>query len=315
MHEPTYREALRQSWLLTWNHKILWIYGLLALLLGPIGLNDFLGHLWRQSSGVFWPNWMLMLKITDLSTAVGIIWVGGIILSVGLLFLLAGVISQGALIQASAGWYQKNKIEKTDKLWNAGVRNFWPLFLANLTRYALLFIVLIAFGFLWVGLTPNMTFLNSLLVIITITMELFLAMVIYSIFIYTAGYIVIDKKDFLSALKKGAKLFSQHLLVSLELGILIMILNLGLILALLALSTIFLLPSLIIWILANFTGYYGLINIGAISGYIIFILLIAFAGAIFNAFAISSWTYLFIKMHKEGIASRLFHYFGKIFKK
>lgn len=314
MNKTTYREAVKQSWNLTWNHKTLWIYGLLSLLLGQLGLGDFLGHLSQQANGQFWPAWIMSLKINNLSTAVGLVWVGGILLSLAIIFALASVIAQGGLISAAGNWYKKSKIEDTEKLWNTGLGRFWPLFFANLLRHILLFTLLVSMGFVWTGLLDRDGWWNGILIVAILTLEIFLAMIISSVFIYSAGYIVIDKNNLFRAIGRGYKLFSHHLLVSLELSLLLVILNVALILGLLALSTVFLLPSLIIWIVANFTGF-NLINIGAITGFVIFVLVLALAGAIFNAFATSAWTYLFIKMHKEGIGSRLFHHLGRLFKR
>jgi len=45
MHEPTYRQALQQTWYLVWHNKLLWILGVCSAFLGQWGLSDLVGRL------------------------------------------------------------------------------------------------------------------------------------------------------------------------------------------------------------------------------------------------------------------------------
>lgn len=313
MHEPTYREAIKQAWHLTWNHKILWIFGLLSLFLGQLGLGDFAGHLSRQMEGRFWIMRLSSFHIVDLRTALGIVWIAGILIGLFLLLLLASVISQGALLSAAGEWFKIKKIPSGTILWGRGVKHFWPLLIINCLRRFLLLALIFGAVYLWLPLLSTFALSHAAVATVILSVEIFLAMVISSVSIYALGYIEIDNANFLVAIKKGWTLFRRHLLVSVELCLLILCLNALLILAALAASTLLLIPALLIWLVVGFTGYGWLFGIGSAINLLLLIAFLAVIGAIFNAFSTSAWMYLFMKMHKEGLGSRIFHVFRRLF--
>jgi len=63
MHEPTFRQALSRSWQLVAHKKSLWIFGLLAALIGQMGLSDFVGMLYKiTNEGFRLNNYSLFLN-------------------------------------------------------------------------------------------------------------------------------------------------------------------------------------------------------------------------------------------------------------
>ncbi len=62
MREPSYSEAISKAWHLVWHNKVLWVFGLLSLVLGQFGLNNFIGQLFALGSSTDvsdgpWWNW------------------------------------------------------------------------------------------------------------------------------------------------------------------------------------------------------------------------------------------------------------------
>jgi len=70
------------------------------------------------------------------------------------------------------------------------------------------------------------------------------------------------------------------------------------------------LPSLFLWTLLALTGNAVFYVLGVLMGFVLFSLYLMLLGSIFVIFSTSTWTYLFVKMHKKGLKShlvRLFH--------
>ena len=83
MHEPSYSNALRRAFELARHHKTLWVFGVLSLLLGQIGWNNFIGGLvffsekqtfssyffslpWVgifQGTNFFWSLWLVVIML------------------------------------------------------------------------------------------------------------------------------------------------------------------------------------------------------------------------------------------------------------
>ena len=232
----------------------------------------------------------------------------------GVLVLLLSVLSQGSLIIAAKELFKNKKEIKTSQVWNQSVRSFWPLFLINLIRECIFIFLTTFLGamvyFLNSGHAINYFFIGLIIVVGTL-----LALIVSSVAIYTACYVVIDHEEILKALKKGWQLFSEHLLVSLELSLLLLLMNFVALVAIFIGSTLVFIPSVVIWIVAGFTGNFVLMMIGQFLGMFLFALMMILVAAILNAYTISAWTYLFLKMHHQGVVSRLIHFAKAIVKR
>ncbi|EKD43155.1 MAG: hypothetical protein ACD_72C00426G0001 [uncultured bacterium] len=104
-------------------------------------------------------------------------------------------------------------------------------------------------------------------------------------------------------------------MVSLELGVVLMLLTVVLVGILIYGSFIAFIPALLLWLLAGLSGWKILVSFGLVVGifcYTVFILLVA---GLFNSFVTCAWMYLFMKMHHEGISSRVIHFLKKLFRR
>jgi len=313
MHEPTYRQALSHAWQAVWHHKIIWIFGLLSIFVGQFGANDFIGKIWMVAQRTLAFGKFQGLVNLDWKTELGLVWIALIAVGILLLVIFVSTIAQGALITSAAHSLRQQNINFT-KAWHRGAEHFLPLLLTNILRTIAMTIIIVVTGYAWTFLVFSHlpALLSSLLSIIIFSTALFLGLSISSWSAYTLCYSVLDGKGFWSALKRGWGLFHHHLLVSLEMNIILFIILIGLSALLYGLFLLSAAPALILWLIAGLTGYLKLITFGLIlwSGFVF--LLIALSGALYNCFSVCVWVYLFLKMHNEGIASRIFHYFKKI---
>ena len=113
MKTPLYREAIVHGWQLARQHKFLWVYGLFAALLGQFGMVEYLGKIsvaTEDISGYLGSLNILPGKtvaqattaVQSLDTRLLLIWLVLIVLTIGVGVLFVSVVSQGALIYASA---------------------------------------------------------------------------------------------------------------------------------------------------------------------------------------------------------------------
>lgn len=310
MREPTYRQAFVQAWHMVWHHKILWIFGLLSIFLGQFGFSSFVGQFWTLSTSglnqgiqTLFPQYAITLP-TGVWGIIGVILVFLIVAALFLFVVFLAVTSQGALIYFASEWFKGGK-PTTAKAWKKGLQNFWTIFGISVLRQVLLFCFIVLLGYIFNYFFTSNSFLSGLLIALVIFAVLFIALFISMIAIFASCYTVIDGKGFTSAIKKSWNLFHHHLLVSFEVGVLLMLMNFVLVGLVFVTSFLAFLPSILIWLVAGITNYTALIAGGFFVGIGLWFVLLVALGAFFNAYTVSAWVYLFQKMHKEGIMSRL----------
>ncbi|MFA5062328.1 MAG: hypothetical protein WC526_04240 [Patescibacteria group bacterium] len=311
MREPTYRQAFVQAWHAVWHNKILWIFGLLSIFLGQFGFSSFIGQFGtlatsglNQGIQTLFPQYLITLP-TGLWGVLGIVLVFLIMAALFVFVAFLAVTSQGALIYFASEWFKGNKVITIAKAWKKGLQNFWEILAISIVRQVLLLFFIILLGVIFNYFFSSNTFVSGLLIALVIFAVLFIALFISMIAIYAACYAVVDGKGFFSAIKKSWNLFHRHMLVSLEAGVLLMLMNFILVALVFITSFLAFLPSILIWLVAGITNYTALIAAGFFVGIGLWFVLLAALGAFFNAYTVSAWVYLFQKMHKEGIVSRL----------
>lgn len=312
MHEPTYRRALGRAAQLVFHHKILWVFGVLSLLLGQIGWNNFIGGLAIFSSepssvGSYFVGfpWSAMLQGQNI---VWSIWLLLIIAAVSAFVILIAVVSEGALIAAATGWYNGAKQINIDEAWKRGVKHFVRLFGLHVLKKIVL-VALLGLVNLLIWKTVDQTSISaSLFTIFVITVGVLFALLISTVGIFAAGYVVEGEMPVWDSVKEGFELFKNHVLVSFELSLIFLFIQVGAIAILFAFATWFLLPFVSFSVMAGLTGATGLVMTGLFSSLALFFIAAAFLGGVLNSYMVSAWMYLFMKMHHEGIPSRILHF-------
>lgn len=316
MSEPTYRQALLNSWKLVWHNKFLWILGICSMILGQWGLGDFVGqmNLFVEEGFAMPPKLssvisMLSVLNFDNVTAVFLsVWFFVLVAIFIAAVIFVAIVSRGGLISVTSEWYYDRKRLPVKLAWRDGVKSFWVLLFVTVINKLLQTVVILGFSsFLITAAAAHSSFYN-ILAVVAFVVALFLVLVLESIAIYASCYAVLERVWCGKALKQGWDLFRRHMVVSLELGILLVLLSVGLFVILAVSSIAVLIPFLALWLVAGVSGWYILTSIGLIIATILFIIIGIIAGGIFNAFTTTSWVYLFMKMHHEGVASRVAHH-------
>ncbi|MBT4120439.1 MAG: hypothetical protein HOA57_01550 [Candidatus Magasanikbacteria bacterium] len=324
MKTPLYREALSHSWQFAKEHKILWVFGLFSVFLGQMGILELLSKVGMSASGrpihLVWSSWFTFGKELLSGTAQmklpldGWLWFVSlmvVLVGFGLLLIFVSVVSQGALIKAAAVSVKHKKLPNAGEEWHVGVEHFWRMFFINLIKKVAYCLMALPVGYVaWKLMFSNGVGL-SLLFLLVFVIAAFVGMVISFLAIYAAGYVVVEEYSFGEAWAAAWKLFTGHWLVSFEVGLITLLMNLVLALAVLFGMMILFLPTLISWAIVNVTGSLSLWFVGLMVGVGLNALFIMLVASVFSVFIISTWTYLFMKMHKTGVKSRVMHYFGK----
>ncbi len=319
MKEPTYRQTLIHAWDVVWHNKALWILGLFSVLLGQLGFSDIFGQLWSVSDIITGGGAILLPGINlnlsaSIENVLKIVWLAGIFLSVFIFLVFLAVTSQGAIISYAAQWFKTKKHQKLSKPWNHSLKHFWGIILINILRKAVLVVLLAAFGFALRYFVYSQTLPQGFLFAFSLVLVLFASLFISIISIYALCALVLEGKGIMSAAAKAWNIFSRHILVSLEVGIMLMLLNFLLVIVVVMGSFFAFLPAMLFWVAAGITNTVVLAAIGFSLGVFLLLVFIILVAGFFNAFTTSALVFLFMKMHKDGINSRIVHLFKHLFK-
>lgn len=321
MKEPTYRQTLSQAWSLVWQNKLLWILGLLSVFLGQLGFSDMFGRVWSVFDGLLSRQGFSLVPLVEFNLygsiwdILGLVWLAVICLSVVALLGFLAVVSQGTLIYYAADWFKNGKHKILDRSWGVAVKHFWSIAAVNILKQIVMFCLLALFVFAANRFLTSYSFGSGLL-FATMSMIVFLLVLVLScISVYALCYVVLDGKGLVVSVRKALSLFSEHVLVSLEVGFLLMLINILLVGVILLGSFFTFLPAVIIWVAGGIANLVVFATIGLITGIFLLLLFIATVTGIFNAFTVSAWVFLFMKMHKEGVASRTVHLLRYIFSR
>ena len=320
MKEPTYRQTLSHAWDVVWHNKSLWILGLFAALLGQFGFSDIFGKIWAMTDTNTIGQWSFLIPTIKLNfsgdvwSTLGIIWISIICISILAFLIFLAVTSQGALISYAADWFKSKKHQKLSKPWRRSLKHFWSIFLINILRKILLFLSLAVFGLTLNYFIFSQNLSQGFVLALSLTLILFISLFISVIFIYTLCALVIDGKGVRAAVAKAWGILSEHTLVSLEVGLLLMLLNFLLVIAIATGAFFAFLPAMLFWLAAGITNTLVLASFGFALGVFLWLVFIVLIAGFFNAYTTSAWVFLYMKMHKEGIPSRLVHFFKHMLK-
>jgi len=273
------------------------------------------------SNYAFFPNWILLPEfvgspfLQDSFTLpidgwMWFLWLVVVFIGFGLLFIFVSVASQGALVHSTAQFVRKKKLLDIDVAWQAGTKHFWRLFFLNLLKKIALLAFAILMGFATVNVIINASGADFIIFVLLFILVVIVGMILSFLAIYAAGYVVVEEYSLGNAIEAAWKLFLDHWLVSIEVGLIILFLNIVLGVVVLASFFLLFLPTLFLWVIAIQIVSSTLYFIAMMAGLALFLLFIVFAGSVFSVFTTASWTYLFMKMHKHGIGSRVLGWAG-----
>lgn len=318
MSEPTYRNAFSHGWHLMRGHRVLWIFGLLAALLGQMGILEIFSKV--VVTAKFYTYYPLVTHASTLLKSVieslqvwyvpvdqkvWFVWLGCILLSFICLFIFAAVVSHGAIIHSVAQYYRGKTKIAFHEAWHTGVKHFWKLFSLQVIKKLVIAVLVLFVGGAVYNSIVSPSVATTTLFIFSLFVALFLGSMVSLLTTYAAGYVMVEETSTTEAIRMAMVLLKSHGLVSVEVAVLMLLVNafvgllagvllilfrieIGLIL-LLSLAT----NSLTVWSLGN-----------TFAGLLLTALLMAL-GSFITVYSTTVWTYLFMKMHHHGVIPRL----------
>ena len=312
-------QATRNAWKFVWENKVLAVFGIFAAFLGQFGIVDFLGKLGLITGdagyyfntiasvgaqmGEFTTRIAFSLESKILADFLLMIFLG--LFSV---FIFIAVVSQGAIIYSAKQSIKKKPIDIV-KAWHVGSANFWRLFFVHFFKKIALTLISIVVGLSAYAAFTMPSLMNNLFFLAMFLIFSFAGLVLSFVAIYTPIYVVVEKYNIGEAFNAAWNLLKNHWIVSFEVGILLLVFNLFLgVFAALG-FVLLILPAILIWFAVILIGGSKIIlSAGFMAGLIVFTMYLMLVGAMFTIFTTYIWTYVFMKMNKEGIKSRIVHY-------
>lgn len=316
----SYRTILKQAWAVTWKHKYLWLLGLFASLVAGggsweyqiitqnLGQNPIEGSYFRLGSILTVSDivknfclGLISLFHQDFWTVLNALTILLITLILLAAFIWLAVTSQAALVGSLKKIFTSKK--KLDNLsirdsLSEGYRHFWPVLSLNIVMKALIYLVVFIVGlpllFMAISNSVVLFVIYILIFIIFIPIAMSLSLLIK----YAIAYKVIDNRTFVASLEKGAKLFCDNWLVSLEMAVILFLINFVFSGAALIILSLFLLPLFLIGLMFNLFWLIILTLLSAIAVVVIF-------GSVLTTFQTASWTNLFLNLRENGGLAKL----------
>ncbi len=319
----SYRNLVKQSLIIIWKYKFLWVFGIFAALFNTFEIFKFLNpNLARNQALKFWLflksnfSYNVISQLANKSILYFILLILFILLSaaVVIFFIWLAIRSQVSLIQTVKNIYDGKKVSFKNSF-IIGKGQFYKLLVLNIGSKFLISIL----GFLM--LLPNILamyfiknkfsslFFQGFSFILSIFL-LLAAFFIYFIVLYSIIYIVLYKKDLIYSIKKGYSLFSNNFLISFEVMFLLFIITFVVSIV----SGLFL-KILMVFLLVLFSlskSWLGYI-ISIFLSFIVLCLLLTLIGA-FTSFQFTLWSLLFFRLTENkyiGFLKRLFSSFQR----
>jgi hypothetical protein len=326
-----YRDILKKSLAVTFEHKNLWFFGIFAALLAGVGRYSMsfsrIPEDWNSSffsalavfysqtaaAGNVFINLAAIFKRDPVSSAIFISFLLIIILVLIFLFWLA-VISQAGLINNAAKIIRSNGKKEGATIQegiSVGVKKFWPVLGYNLIAATLTCFFAVLVGLPLIFLTAQSDASVYLLYILLFILFIPLALIISFLTKYAVCFSVIKGQKFVDSFVEACLLFGQNWLISLEMALILFItdflfvLAMGISFLVLAIPYLFIakILSLIVFLLIGADIFFP---VAVVIGLFLALVLVIVAGAIITCFKTVAWTEIFINLvDKKGGLSKI----------
>ncbi|MBI3177965.1 MAG: hypothetical protein HYZ35_08230 [Chloroflexi bacterium] len=284
-----YGNTLSRAWKITWNNKILWLFGFLAGL-GTTsgGDNGGRGNVEVSNGGpgnILPPDLERQLQRPEVIAIV--VTVACVLLVIGLALFALSIIGRGGLIGGIRLADDNGKVS-FGEAWAAGVRNFWRMLGIQLVLL-LAGLLIGSFGLL-TGLIGAATLGLGLVCLLPILCLLVLALIPLGILAHFAQFgIVVDNLGVMDAFRKGWQVLKDNLGPIIILAIILVIIGVVTGLVLVAPFVGIVLPAMAAFILNPERPNAGLL-IGSGLALLCYLPIAIVLGSILQTWSNSVWT-------------------------
>ncbi len=322
MPQTLYRHVLRDAWSATWRHPALWIFGAFALFMGQSQFFYALGGLFQLSTltgtlatSAAGGKTLLLPYLSPNSFAqvgAGIGFAALVVVAL-ILFLFMAIQSQGAIMAAGDLIFRKRDFSFKAS-WHAALEHFWAL--VGILLIKILVAAAVSFGVAslqYLVVQDSGVWWPKVLFVFGFVLFALIDIVITFVALFATCYVVLEKEKLYGGLYRAIRLFRQHWLASLEIGVIFLVCNL--------LATI--LTKTVIGVLFVPLVYFAAL-IQAASGVIAPALMLVlgilffsawFIMAIYNTWFFMSIVVLFDEMQRDAPVSKVMRFLKSLFSR
>lgn len=314
---PFYRTLFRDALLITWKHKILWLFGLFSSLtvLGQTGQLDALfsasdrltsiAQITSTLSGALRSGRLGAFLINILHSSQALMTAGLLlVIATGIAWLM--VVSQGAILSSIEKIARKEKFTFEDSL-KVGRTHFWPLFAITILVQVFTVTLLILVGLPYMGTT----FGERVGIDVIFALLFFMIYIPGSIIVSLVGTyaylgVIMNKKARVGeSIADAVRTFKNNWLVSLEMAILLLAAAVaaGLLLVV-GLTLIIALFELFSFVGDKMFGNPGFITARTLEILSVTALLFLFV-SVLSTFNASVWTLLWLSIRKGSVTAKI----------
>ncbi|MBU1131871.1 hypothetical protein KKC32_01275 [Patescibacteria group bacterium] len=326
---PFYRVILKRALNISWKNKWLWILGFFAAFLGNSTVYEALlrslNNLSENKSifSVFkeygqlgiigllsWNNLKVLWQSDPTSFGISLFVILAFLSTVALL-ICASIISQGGLIRSSILLDSGVKVKFKDAF-SAGIKYFWRILGVNFITKIIFFGILLLFAYLVSLLSFNNQVVSLLIYIFAMIIFVVLGIIIYFLTVYGTAFVVLRDKKVVVALKEAWHVFSRHVVLNMEMGLILFVINILAACAFFIGAFIALAPSIILYVIFIFAGFAAGVKAMAIIILIVFLTLLVLLGAWYYSFQVSAWSILFEELALRGGKSKILRVYEQL---
>lgn len=313
-----YSDIVKKAWVITWHHKVLWIFGIFVSLWGGKGIEAELNSARNLASDTsplnpnFWDfsNWEnLGSQLTANGAETTLYLMAGVI---GLLLVIVTsiiMLAQTGVIDAFAQFAHKDTTSDRYALqhaWVAGKKHFWVVLGLNLLGKALTYSLLV------MVLAPlfmkgGVSMLDAWWVLIGLLLYIPVSIVISIVTRFALNHAVLKEEAVGVSVRNGWKMFRNNIGVSLELSLLMFVVFAALVIVLApVLAAVVTLPSLVL-VLANAPATFGLPWIYLHDRFFVVALLVIVyvMSVLFAVWHMGTWTMLYKELTQGNRKSKI----------
>lgn len=317
-----YRDVIKRALSVTWRHPWLWIFGFFTTFLGLGSVYEMVlsksarsftlfGHAAGQFSsysltGILVAQNLEKIKLLNLFLLFGAVFLALALLAFAIWLAIS---SFGALIASAYALDKKKKLHFWKSL-NLGRRHFWQLLGINILGKTIIFVSLVLAGSLFSYVILNSSLLRAILYFLIFLILVAASLLVSFLIIYASCFIVLKLQKFPEALKNAWHLFIKNWVVSFEAMIFIFLLNVLAEALVFAALVVFSIPFLFL-LLLFYTAAVSAAPAIVLSIWILAsIIIVTVTGGFFSTFQIVAWTYIFDRIEKGGVLSKVHRIFG-----
>lgn len=310
-----YTDIVKQSWLITWRHKALWVFGIFIVLWGGKGIESELNSARKLNTDTsplnpdFWSadHWTALAdQAATNGTPLTTLTIVMAVLAVVVIAMI--MLSQTGIIDAFNQFADKKTTSDRYALhhaWAAGKKHFWVVLSLNLLHKGVNYLLLgVALAPLFLGET--LTNAGVWWVLLGMILYIPVSVVVSIVTRFALNHAVLNHEHLLPSVRDGWKMFRNNVGVALELAIAMMLVFMALIVLVVpVLAAVVTLPSLVV-LLANAPDTFGLpwTYIHDRLYLVAFLAIITATSILYSIWHMGSWTMLYKELARGNRASK-----------